>query len=89
MKRTRLLSLSLTIVLAGLLDLSRPREVGATDPGSFYCVLCVPPPVFCIDHHEWDDVCKETCGASSEAVQCPAAGPECPPTDDVLFCTGN
>lgn len=86
MKRTGLLPLSVAIVLAGGAEASRPQQLGATNVDRFFCTVCVPPPIFCIDHHEWDGFC-EPCGLASEAVQCPASGPECPPFDAVLFCT--
>ena len=86
MKRRELLCLSTAIVIMGGAEVFRPPHDLTLNRSPVSCTVCVPPPVFCIDYSEWDGVCEENCGGV--AVQCPAAGPECPPTDDVLFCTG-
>ncbi len=74
MWKTRLLSSAAAVVMLGSIDLAGAPPLSAR---SYECFICVPPPIMCLDHYEYDDDCQAFCQGYSRAQDCPYNDPSC------------
>lgn len=83
----RLAASSLLVFSAGW-RVAHPLTASAQEVAT-ECVLCVPPPVMCLDYHqEWDWTCQTQCHSVSTAEMCPIENAEyCGTSLAALYCS--